>query len=183
MKKIIIFVTCLLVCITLSSCAFLSEGSTYYDAARIAAARQNYDAAFMNLKAFLRNDPKSKYSPTACFALGEYYLDRSDYLDSAMTLFNYINDYPNDKGVIFAELIIYKIATQIRNDKDISFSEKDLVEAIRKKILSRSMFFMFLNNSKSFAYRSLFGNIYTAYDYVDKVKVMRNDKLFLELTP
>jgi len=183
MKKILLLIVCLSICTILSSCAFLSEGSTYYEGARIAAKNHNYDSAFMNLKAFLRNDPKSKYSPTVCFALGEYYLDRSDYVDSAVTFFNYINDFPNDKGVIFAELIIYKIATQIRNDKEITLNEKDLIDAIRKKILSRPMLFMFFDNKKSFSYRSLFGNTYTAYDYVDKVKVMRNDKLFLELTP
>lgn len=173
----------LFLCVFLSSCATFSDSGVYYRQAYQEAKRKNFDGAFMRLRASLNEDPHSPYAPRVAFAIGEYYLDNNDYLDAVVAFRNYIENYPNDRGVVFAELIIYKMFTELKPAKNVPIKEKDLLEGIRKKMFSRPVFFIFFENSKIFSYGSLFGNRYTAFDYIDKVKVMRNDKLFLELSP
>lgn len=178
-SKLIIF----LLCVFLSSCATLSNSANYYHQAIYQVKKDNHYAAFMRLRALLNDNPHSPYAPKAAFAVGEYYFENNDYLDAAVAFREYIRNYPNDPGTVFAELVIYKMANRANPNKNIQLKEQYLLESIRKKMFSKPIFFIFVENRKSFSYRSIFGNIYSAFDYVDKVKVIRNDKLFLELSP
>lgn len=173
----------LLVCFVFSSCATFSDSATYYRQAARDAQRNNYDAAFLQLKALLANAPHSPYAPRALFSIAEYYYDQKDYTDAILTYYRYIKDYPRDDGRIFAELLIYKISTEIKTTKNIRLKERDLIASIEKKIFSKPMFFLFFENETSYTYRSVFGNVYTAFDYVDKVAVKRNGEHFLEISP
>lgn len=170
-------------CILLSSCATVSRTAVFYRQANYEVKRKNYDAAFMRLKAILADGPYGGYAPKAAFGIGEYYIENNDYVDAMTAFYNYIITYPDDPGVIFAELILYKLSKQIETSRDITFRENDLIDSIRKKIFSKPMFFVFFENEKMFSYRSVFGNRYTAFDYVDRVEVMRNDKLFIKISP
>lgn len=172
-----------LMCCVLSSCDTFSSGAKFYHEAAYEAKNGNYDTAFLRLRALLVNDPNSPYAPGAVFSTGEYYYQQRDYTDAILTLYNYIKDYPNDDGRIFAELIIYKISTEIKTDKKIRIKERELIESIEKKIFSKPMFFLFFEQVKSYTYRSVLGNVYTAYDYVDKVIIKRNGQHFLEISP
>lgn len=182
-NKVISKVIILVLCVFLSSCATISDSANYYRDACQQAKNKNYDAAFMRLRAVLNDNPHSQYAPKAAFAIGEYYLERRDYLDAVVAFHQYIENYPSDSGVIFAETVIYKIATEVKSIKSIPIKGRDLLEGIRKRMFSKPVFFIFSEKKKSYSYRSLFGNVYVAFDYVDKVKIMRNDQLFLELSP
>jgi len=170
-------------CFILSSCATVSQSAQYYRQAYQQAKRKNYDTAFLKLRALLLNDPRSPYAPRAKFSTGEYYYDKEDYADAILTFYEYINEYPEDSGRVFAELIIYKISTEIKTNKYLQFKERDLIEKIEKKIFSKPMFFLFFDKEKSYTFRSAFGNVYTALEYVDKVEVRRNGDYFLEISP
>lgn len=182
-KKVVPKIIFLLLCVYLSSCATISDSANYYRDACRQAKNKNYIAAFMRLRAVLNDDPRSLYAPKVAFAIGEYYLDSNDYLDAVIAFRQYIENYPKDPGVIFAETVIYKIASEVKATKNIPIREQDLLEGIRKKMFAKPIFFIFSEKKKSYSYRSMFGNVYAAFDYVDKVKIMRNDKPFLELSP
>lgn len=182
MKEYVYKIGIIILCFSLPSCATLSINAEYRNAVDY-AKKQDYDKAFMKLKAFLLNNPDSLYAPKASFAIAEYYLDNNDYADAQDEFYKYLKNYPNDPGAIFAQLIIYKISVETKNIKEISLKEKEITANIREKVFSKPIFFIFFENRKSFSYRSVFGNSYTAYDYVDKLKVIRNGKLFIELKP
>jgi len=117
------------------------------------------------------------------FALGEYYFDNSDYFNSIKMFSDYIHSYPKHKGVIFAKLIIYKIIAEFKNEEALGPQEDALIKEIRKELFSQPLFLVFYDKKSPRLYRSLFHNSYLVYDYVDKIKVFRNDKIFFELSP
>ncbi|MFH1622672.1 MAG: outer membrane protein assembly factor BamD [Candidatus Omnitrophota bacterium] len=179
MKKI----TIVILCIFLTSCATFSASSNHYSAACSYAKKGDIDSAFMRLKSLLFNYPDSPYAAKASFAISEYYFEIGDYFDAAMAFRKYINEFPEDEGVVFAELLIYKMATQIGPNKNIPFNERYFLDSIRKKMFNKPVFFIFTGKKESFSYRSALSNVYSAYDYVDKVKIMRNEEVFFELSP
>ncbi|MFC1709345.1 outer membrane protein assembly factor BamD [Candidatus Omnitrophota bacterium] len=179
MNKIIILV----LCVFLASCATFSSSAQYYREASSLARSRNYDTAFLRLRALLNNDPGSVYAPKAAFTVAEYYFQTGDHLDATISFRKYINAYPQDEGVIFAELMIYKMATQNGTNKNIPFNERYFLESIREKMFEKPVFIIFKEKKESFSYTSTFGNIYTAFDHVDRMSITRNDKFFFELTP
>jgi outer membrane protein assembly factor BamD (BamD/ComL family) len=176
-------ITLFILCVFLSSCSTLSKSGKYYHQAYAYAKNKNYTSAFLSLRTLLNNDPRSSYAPMAAFSVAEYYLEAGDYFDATIAFRKYINAYPNDEGVIFAELMIYKMATQVNPNKNLPFNERYFLDNIRKKMFAKPVFFIFAENKKSFSYKSAFGNIYSAFDYVDKIKITRNDEIFFELSP
>lgn len=178
-----IVVIILLLCVSFSSCATLSSSASFYQKALYFAKKKDYDMSFMYLKAILNDNPKSFYAPKAAFSVGEYYYENNDYLDAMVAFRKYIQDYPKDDGVIFAELFIYTMATTRQPSKNIPIKERYFLESIRKKMFSKPVFFIFFEDKKTFSYRSMLGNVYQAIDYVDKVRVTRNDKILLDLSP
>lgn len=164
-------------------CARLSEsGERYNEGLTAIRDGQNYFAV-IHLKSVVNNDPQSPYAPSAAFALGEYYFDNTDYFNALRTLSDYIHSYPKDKGVVFAKLIIYKIITTSQNGEFSGVQESALIKEIRKELFSQPLFLIFYDKKAPRSYKSLFKNSYLVYDYVDKIKVFRNDKIFLELSP
>jgi len=161
----------------------LSDSRQHYRQATSYAKAKNYDAAFMRLKTLLNSDQHSPYAPKAAFAVGEYYYQSNDYLDAIIAFRKYITAYPEDEGVVFAELMIYKMATQLNPNKNIPFNERYFLSSIRKKMFDRPVFFIFTENKESFSYSSAFGNAYLAFDYVDKIQITRNGDVLFELSP
>ncbi len=139
--------------------------------------------AILNLKAIVKDDPKSPYAPQAAFAVGEYYYDNGDYFNSLTTLSGFIHEHPKHKGVIFAKLIIYKILTSVKKEEALGEQEDALIKEIRKELFSQPLFLIFYDKKIPRSYKSLFKHDYLVYDYVDKIKVFRDDKIFLELSP
>lgn len=164
-------------------CATFSETGERYRASQQDIQEGQLYFAFVHLKAILKDDPKSPYAPTAAFALGEYYFDNTDYYNAIAKLSDYIRLYPKDKGVIFAKLLIYKALTTVKKEEDMGEQEAALIKEIRKELFSQPLFLIFYDKKSPRSYKSLFNHSYLVYDYVDKIKVFRNDKIFLELLP
>jgi hypothetical protein len=145
------------------------EGRTYF--------------AILIFKSLVKDDPRSPYAPQAAFAVGEYYFDNADYFNSLKSLSDYIHAYPKHKGAVFAKLIIYKILTSVNKEEALGVKEDALVSEIRKELFSQPLFLIFYDKKAPRSYKSLFKHSYLVYDYVDKIKVFRDDKIFLELSP
>ncbi|QAT16494.1 hypothetical protein BU251_01500 [Candidatus Velamenicoccus archaeovorus] len=171
------------VALFVAGCATVSETGDRYRAAIQAFRNDQSYFAFMHLKAIVKDDPNSPYAPAAAFALGEYYFDNADTLNAIKTLSDYVSRYPKDKGVVFAKLIIYKIITGIKKDERLSEEQAALIKEIRKELFSQPLFLIFYDRKIPRSYKSIFDHSYLVYDYVDKIKVFRDDKNFLELSP
>jgi len=182
MSRYIFRIIVIISCISLSSCATLSDSADFYRQASLYEKRGDNAAVFMALTALMNEGSRSRYSPQAAFGIAEYYFETNDYIDASAAFRKYLKKYPDDPGVIFAKSIIYKMATQIKPDKDMSSAQRYLLENIREKVLSQPKF-IFFGKRKRFFYRSVFGNVYIAFNYEDRVKVIRNGELFLELLP
>ncbi|MFA5038575.1 MAG: hypothetical protein WC732_02720 [Candidatus Omnitrophota bacterium] len=163
-------------------CALTETGERYHSAIQTFRQGQTY-FSIMHLNSIIREDPQSRYAPSAMFALGEYYFDHEDYFNSIMTLSRYVRSYPKDKGVVFAKLIIYKIINEIKKEDEVGEQEAALIKEIRKELFSQPLFLIFYDRKFPRWYKSIFDHSYLVYDYVDKIKVFRDEKIFLALSP
>ena len=169
--------------LALIGCASMSPaGRSYHDALHQLANGQDYFAN-VNLISLANQEPPSAYGSTAMFAAGEIFYDNGDYSSAVRMLSRFLSHYPKDKGAIFAKIIIYKIITEYQSDKTLDVQEEALIQQIRKELFSSPLFLIFYDKKAPRSYKSLLKNTYLVYDYVDKIKVFRNDKAFLELTP
>jgi outer membrane protein assembly factor BamD (BamD/ComL family) len=185
MRSRYIFILLILFLVCVTGCASVSEsGDEYRESLReIHEGKPYFDFAFLHFKAILDDNPNSAYAPQAAFAVGEYYFDVADYYNAIKTLYMYIHQYPKDRGVIFAKLILYKIISSVQKETIVGVEEDTLIKEIRKDLFSQPLFLIFYDKKLPRSYQSLFRNSYTVYDYVDKIKVLRNGKSFLELSP
>ena len=179
MRKYAIFI----LCVFFVSCAAVSSNAKYHRQAVALAKHRNYDAAFLKLRALLNDNPQSAYAPDAAFAVAEYYFQSGDYLDATVAFRRYINAYSGHDGIVFAELMIYKMATEKGPNKNIPFNERYFLDSIRKRMFQKPVFIIFKEKKESLSYTSDFGNNYTAFDHIDKISITRNGELFFELTP
>jgi outer membrane protein assembly factor BamD (BamD/ComL family) len=166
-----------------AGCATLSETADRYRQSVLDIQEGRPYFAAISLKAILKDDPQSPYAPAVAFALGEYYFDNTDYFNALKTFSDYIHSYPRHKGVVFARLIVYKIIMDYRKEEIWGQQQIALVNEIRKELFSQPLFLIFYDKKSPRSYKSMFHNSYLVYDYVDKIKVFRNDKVFLELSP
>ena len=182
--KMKVFSFCLTaVLMLLAGCATLSDSGQHYRETVQNIRQGQTDFAVIHLQAIVKEYPSSPYAPQATFALGEYYYDIGDYYNAIKTFSDYIHAYPKDKGVVFSKLIIYKIITSFEQEKTTGEAEDALVKMIRKELFAQPLFLIFYDKKMPRSYKSLFNYSYIVYDYVDKIKVFRNDKIFLELSP
>ena len=164
-------------------CATLTEtGQRYHEIVQDIREGRVY-FAIVNLEAFLKDNPSSAYAPQAAFAVGEYYFDNGDNANALEALADYAQRYPKDKGVVFAKLIIYKIITGFKEGQLTDEEEAALIKEIRKELFAQPLFLIFYDKKTPRSYKSLFNKTYVVYDYVDKIKVFRDGKNFLELSP
>jgi len=167
----------------LAGCAAFSETAERYRAGISALEEGQTYFAVVHLRRLIEQDPASPYAPQSMFALGEYYYDNNDYFHSIKMLSSYVREHPKDKGVVFAKVLIYKMITTFRAETTLNEQEEALMKEIRKELFSQPLFLIFYDKKSPRSYKSLFHHAYLVYDYVDRIKVFRDDKLFLELSP
>ena len=183
MKKCLFFMPVFILLNFCAGCVSLSSATEQYREAMQDFREGREYFSVLNLKSVIKDDPESPYAPQSAFAVGEYYYENSDYFNALKTLSDYIHDYPKHKGVVFAKLIIYKILTDVKREDVLGVHEDTLINEIRKELFSQPMFLIFYDKKSPRSYKSLFRHSYLVYDYVDKIKVFRDDKFFIELSP
>ncbi len=167
----------------LCGCASFSESADRYRAGVAAFEDGQTYFAIVHLRSVIEEAPDSPYAPQSMFALGEYYYDNNDYFHSIKMLSSYVRQHPKDKGIVFAKVLIYKMITTFKSEAALNEQEEALMKEIRKELFSQPLFLVFYDKKSPRSYKSLFHHAYLVYDYVDRIKVFRDDKLFLELSP
>lgn len=183
MKSKLLSIVFGLAILSATGCAMLSEPGDNYRNAMTDIKNGRSEFGFVYLKRVVESGPSSSYAPAAKFAVGEHYFDNYDYYNAIETLSDYLLKYPKDKGAVFAKLLIYKMIADIKNAKISDIQHEALIKEIRKELFSKPLFLIFYDKKSPRSYKSLFKNTYLVYDYVDKIRVLRNDKIFLELSP
>lgn len=181
-NKIVVFLLPSFV-LFLAGCATFSQAGELYRMSIDDIHQNRPYFAILSLKNILKEYPESPYAPKVAFAVGEYYFDNGDYYNAINVLSNYIRRYPKDKGVVFAKLIVYKIIISFKKENVMNEQQDALIKEIRRELFSEPLFLIFYDKRSPRSYQSIFSNSYLVYDYIDKIKVFRNDKDFIELTP
>ena len=108
----------------------------------------------------------------ALFAIGEYYFLIGDYYDAERTFRQFVNDYPEEKGMPFALVYLFEIAKRQRR--------KNQAEDLKKQILDlRQRVFLF-KDFKEHKYLSPFAKKYRIIYFIDRLEVYIDNELFTE---
>ncbi len=150
----------------------------YVKACRFIKQRE-YDFAFLEFRSIIRDFPDSRYARESEFAIGEYLFMQKMYWESIKNFSEYIRDYPDSNGAIFAKAYILKIMEDIEN---LTAEQKKDIENIKTELFSEPLFLLF-SEYKEISYRSAFNNNFSIRYYVDIIKVYKNDKIFVTVTP
>jgi tetratricopeptide (TPR) repeat protein len=163
----------------LSSCASFSASDKIYQDAIQFAKEGRRDFVFMSLNELLREDPNYRYAAKAKFSIAEYYFLNGNYRNAINEFSNLIRDYKDPKIIIFVKVFLYKIITDPKWAQD----KEALVvgEQIKQEFFSRSAFFIF-SEFKTTKLKSLLGNTYLLKEYVDKIEILQNDKIFFSVS-
>lgn len=175
-KYLIIFTLIL----TLTSCANQSASGRLYHDAKVFAKEGRKDFAFLSLNEILRQNPNDRFAPEAIFGIAEYYYDTANYSQAVKEFAGLLKKYKSSKLGIFARAYLYKMISDVKwlQSKD----AVELAEAIKKEFFSKSAFFVF-SEFKEVKAVSVLSNKYVLKEYVDKIDIFRNDKLFLSVSP
>ncbi|OGX26458.1 MAG: hypothetical protein A3J51_02790 [Omnitrophica WOR_2 bacterium RIFCSPHIGHO2_02_FULL_45_21] len=165
-----ILLTVLLFILLIFNYGFARDDGQIYSMAIREVKADNIDFAFMYFRSLLRNYPDSKYAHDGSFAIGEYYFIAADYKNAAEAWSNFINDYPDSKGLPFALMYLLRVAG-IRQDAS-------LLEKLRTKIIGLKQLTFLFRESKGYTYKSPLRRKYRMIYYIDKVEFYVDDKLF-----
>lgn|GEM_PF-550527 len=178
--RIVIFILIFSCLGVLTSCASFTSVDALYNDARHFAKEGRQDFAFLSLTELLREDSEYRYAAEAKFAIAEYYFLKSEFSMAIPELVDLLNSYPESKLSLFTKSILYKIISDVKWEK--SDKTQALIKEIRNEFFASPVFFVF-SEFKEKSITSLLGNTYLLKEYVDKIDIFQNDKLFLSVSP
>lgn len=156
------------------SCITATRDSLYNDALGDIKSG-NIDFAYIKLSSYLKDNPNSVKDKKIRFAIAEYLFQTQNYRDALYKLAEYINDYPEDTSAIFAQVLLYKVLLEYKQ-------EPEKIKNIKERFFSKSLLLIF-SESKTKYYKSLLNNTYKIIDYIDKIEIFKNNEPFLIVTP
>ncbi|MFH1201560.1 MAG: hypothetical protein V1674_01560 [Candidatus Omnitrophota bacterium] len=174
MPRIILILFCIL---ALNACATLTEPGRIYHGAVCDIRDKNLNPAFMELRFLIRDYPKTPYAKDARFAIAEYFFIKNDYYDALREFAAIQEDFPNSPHALFAKAVAYKIISQ-HGRKDI----KELSSKIKKEFFDKPVVLVF-SEYKTKSLKTLWGSCYAIKDYVDRVEILKDNEIFLKITP
>ena len=153
--------------------ASAGEASALYSKALNAAKKGQKDIAFVHFSAILERHSGSKHTKNSLFGAGEYYYSISDYRDALPLFEQFVEDFPEAKGKLFALAYLYKLSKE---------SERDgLVKKVRKEIITFKQQSFLFRVFKNYQYRSPLYLSHKAVYYIDRVEFYIDDQLFAEI--
>lgn len=158
----------------LPPCAGASEEAALYSKAVTAAKSGQTDFAYMYYNSLARNYPQSKYREKVLFVQGEYCYQLPQYAKSKKALQEFIRDYPDSDGKLFALAYLYKIAEY---EKD-----KTTVEKLKKEILIFKQVGLIFKEFKDYKYNSPLYHRYRAVFHIDNVEFYIGGQLFAKVS-
>lgn len=165
-----ILLTILLFILLFFNYGFSQDDGRIYSMAIREVKADNLDFAFMYFRSLLRDYPDSKYAQDGSFAIGEYYFITANYKNAAEAFSNFINDYPDAKGLPFALIYLLRVS-RLRQDEPTFEKLKDEIIGLKR------LAFLF-RESKGYTYKSPLRRKYRMVYYIDKVEFYLDDKLF-----
>lgn len=169
----------LLLIVILASCASFNSADRLYQDSKIFVREGKPDFAFMSFNELLRQSPDYRHAQEVKFAIAEYYYDRGDYKNSLREFVNFIKVYKTSKLTVFAKAFLYKIINDVEWMQ--SSDAVSVAQEIKKEFFSKPAFFVF-SEFKEKKMVSLLSNKYILKEYVDKIDIFRNDKIFLSVS-
>jgi len=130
--------------------------------------------AFMQYRTILLKYPDSRYREDATFAMGEYFFAVNDRVAAKEKFTEYVRDFPEGKGKIFALAYLLKIAG-LEEDKDSS-------QKLRNDIITFRQISLVFRNYKEYTYRSPLNKNYRALFLIDKIEISLQGAEFVEIS-
>ena len=150
--------------------AFANSANFLYEEGIKAAKSENFDRAFMNFRALIREYPKFRFREKALFGLGEYYFHIADYRDASLIFIQLIDNYPDSESKIFSLAYLLEIAKKQQS--------QDLIEKLEKDILTFKQHSFIFKDFKKYSYSSPLAKKYKAVYFIDKIEFYINGELF-----
>ncbi|RKY31327.1 MAG: hypothetical protein DRP74_05150 [Candidatus Omnitrophota bacterium] len=188
MKERFLYLTVLVLIFSSLSCAAVSNKISdgiysvrlknkeplFFEALQDAKAG-NKDFAIMKFAEFLRMNPNTIYAKDIKFAIAEYNLEAKNYVGAIPQLAAFIEEYPEGTRTMLARALLYKALSD--------YGEETMTEEYMTEHFFAKCLFLIFSESKARYYVSILDNVYKIVDYIDKVKIFKNDELYLEITP
>ncbi len=146
------------------------EADALYARAIQAARSGQTDFAFMYYNQLDRDHPQSRYREQVLFAKGEYFYELPAYIQAKEDFQKILEEYPQSPGKLFIQAYLYKIA--------VAEGKADLVESLKKEILTFRQVGLVFKETKEYKYPSPFYRNFRAVFYIDKVEFYRGGELF-----
>ncbi|MFA4991790.1 MAG: outer membrane protein assembly factor BamD [Candidatus Omnitrophota bacterium] len=156
---------------------YASGGGVLYAKAIKAIKEKQYDYAFMQFRAIVRDYPGTKYTQRAMFGTGEYFYNSNMHYEAIEAFSDYIRRYPDSDAGIFARAYLLNIAETIARPTE---EDKAMVDGMKKEFFSKPVFLLF-SEYKEFSYKSVFGNSFEIRYYLDIIEVYRNGQIFIKI--
>jgi hypothetical protein len=132
------------------------------------------DSAFMSLHALVSGYPSSPHAEGALFAIGEYYYSINDFKDANRSFLGVLKKYPAAKTQVFCYSYLLEIA---KRDK-----KEELMKSLEHAIIDSKRLIFLFTESKEFTYTSVFGKVYKAVYYIDKVNIYKDGVLLTSVS-
>lgn len=178
-SKISLYLLFFFLTLALSSCASFSNADRLYGQAREFAKEGRNDFAFLSLTELLRETPDYRFAAEAKFAIAEYYFLRGNYTKALRELADFLTSSPDNELAVLAKSFLYNIITDLKWVQ--GEAAEELVEQIKLQFFSNPVFFIF-SEFKEKSITSLLGNNYLLKEYVDKIEIYKNGKLFFSVS-
>lgn len=153
-------------------------GGIQYDKARYAVKHKRYDIALMEFRSVVKDFPNTAYARESVFAMGEYYYDNKAYYDAIGVFSDYLKNYPNSNGAVFARAYLLKIMEGIQRPVE---EDKKAIDDMKKAFFSKPVLLLF-SNYKERSYKTAFRNKLKIRYYLDAIEIYRNGQLFVKIT-
>ena len=163
-----------------SSCASFSAADRLYGKARQFAKEEQSYFAFMALSELIRDYPDYRFAREAKFAIAEYYFLEGNFNTALNRLVDFLHNYADNEFSIFAKSFLYKIITDVKWIEEEKAAQ--IAEEIKAEFFSKPAFFVF-SEFKETSITSFLRNTYVLKEYVDKIDIFQNDKLFISVSP
>lgn len=153
--------------------AYAGESGYFFAKAKEAARTGQLDAAFMNYRFLLINDPDFKLRHLALFANGEYNFLMSSYAEATSLFKDYLETKTDDQSKLFALAYLYKMA-EIKK-------EKDLFQKWQKQIVALKQHLFLFQEAKEYLYQSPLLRAHRAVFSIDKIEFFIEGDLFAQI--
>jgi len=171
MKKIVLLIA--VIAVFSVNEVWANSAKQEYKMAVDAARQRQYDFAFMHYRAISRLFPRSPYRDEALFAEGEYYCLLGNFKSAVAPFENYVKDFPEAEGRIFALAHLYAIA-MAQNDSA-------RADQLRSEIVNLQQVSLVFRDFKEYKFQSPFFKGYRAVFQIDTIEFYVDGELYSKI--